>query len=488
MERTAGIDLASEEHRLVVVEESGRRLEERRYSHSEDGVSALVRRLSDLDVSRVAIERPNGLVVDRLLDAGISVVAIHPNQLAASRDRYRSGGGKSDGFDAYVLAELARTDMHRFNLLAPDSDETKALRTLTRAREDLVEQRVALANQLRAQLDSFCPAPPGSSPTSTRRSASPSWSATPAPKTHAASAPNASPASSPATATAAAATRPNCSSGCARPPTAEQANSSTKPAAPSYWRSSPHSNRWSSRSVCSPARSAASSTTTPTARPSNRSSATPNRPSPQPNCWPRSATAANATPPAARSKRSPAKPPSPSNPAKRRSPASAGPATKPSAAPSTSSLTAAATTTPGPQTSTNAPAPEATTTPTQSASSAAPGPAYSGASGKTTNPTTPTATATSTASSPHRVDTGRSCSLLAGPGVDRHARPFIPVVLPRRDSLLHSAAFVSPIGARGPGTVSHALQSAPAPFRDRYEGGTSDAGGRPRRIVGRVGP
>lgn len=157
MERTAGIDLASEEHRLVVVEESGRRLAEHRYSHTEDGIAALVRRLADLDVCRVAIERPNGLVVDRLLDASISVVAVHPNQLAASRDRYRSGGGKSDGFDAYVLAELARTDMHRFNLLTPDSDETRALRALTRAREDLVEQRVALANQLRAQLDAFWP-------------------------------------------------------------------------------------------------------------------------------------------------------------------------------------------------------------------------------------------------------------------------------------------------------------------------------------------
>jgi Transposase len=95
-ERTAGIDLASEEHRLVVVEASGRRLEERRYSHSEEEITALVRRLLALAVCRVALERPNGLVVDRLLDAGISVVAVHPNQLAASRDRYRSGGGKSD--------------------------------------------------------------------------------------------------------------------------------------------------------------------------------------------------------------------------------------------------------------------------------------------------------------------------------------------------------------------------------------------------------
>ena len=157
MERTAGIDLASEEHRLCVVDGDGRRLEERRVRHSEEGLRALVRRLAELDVARVALERPNGLVVDCLLEAGIAVVAVHPNQLAAARDRYRSGGGKSDGFDSYVLAELARTDMHRLRVLEPDADETRALRALTRTREDLVETRVALCNQLRAQLEAFWP-------------------------------------------------------------------------------------------------------------------------------------------------------------------------------------------------------------------------------------------------------------------------------------------------------------------------------------------
>jgi transposase len=155
--RTAGLDLASEEHRLLVVDDEGRRWEERRITHSEDGSNTLLAVLRGLDVARVAIEQPNGLVVDRPLDAGLAVVAVHPNQLAAARDRYRAGGGKSDGFDAYVLAELARTDMHRLRLLEPDSDETKALRALTRTREDLVEQKVALANQLRAQLDAFWP-------------------------------------------------------------------------------------------------------------------------------------------------------------------------------------------------------------------------------------------------------------------------------------------------------------------------------------------
>ena len=93
-ERTAGIDLASEEHRLCVVDAEGRQLDQRRISHSEDGLVALVRRLLELGVARVALERPNGLVVDRLLDAGLTVVPVHPNQLAAARDRYRTGGGK----------------------------------------------------------------------------------------------------------------------------------------------------------------------------------------------------------------------------------------------------------------------------------------------------------------------------------------------------------------------------------------------------------
>jgi transposase len=75
----------------------------------------------------------------------------------AARARFAVAHGKSDRFDAYVLAELARTDAHRFRALVPDGDETKALKALTRAREDLVGVRVELANQLRAQLEAFWP-------------------------------------------------------------------------------------------------------------------------------------------------------------------------------------------------------------------------------------------------------------------------------------------------------------------------------------------
>ena len=73
------------------------------------------------------------MLIERLLDAGLQVIAMHPNQVAAMRPRFSAAGGKSDSFDAFVLAELARTDSHRFRVLVPDSDATKALRALTRA-------------------------------------------------------------------------------------------------------------------------------------------------------------------------------------------------------------------------------------------------------------------------------------------------------------------------------------------------------------------
>jgi transposase len=155
--RFAGVDWASEEHAVCVVDADGRIVEGRRFTHDERGIRALCRRLIELGVLLASIERPDGLLTERLLDAGLPVIAVHPNQVAAMRPRFSAAGGKSDNFDAFVLAELARTDSHRFRALTPDSDATKALRALTRAREDLVAHRVALANELRAQLDTFWP-------------------------------------------------------------------------------------------------------------------------------------------------------------------------------------------------------------------------------------------------------------------------------------------------------------------------------------------
>ena len=161
MGRYVGVDWAAEKHDVLVADEAGEELLAATFAHDEQGLRALCGTLVRLKVELVAIERPDGLLVERLLDAGLRVLALHPNQVAAAGPRFRVSGGKSDRFDAFVLCELARTDSHRFRVLEPDSDETKALRALTRAREDLVHAKVALTNQLRSELERFWPGPVG---------------------------------------------------------------------------------------------------------------------------------------------------------------------------------------------------------------------------------------------------------------------------------------------------------------------------------------
>jgi transposase len=158
MAAVSGIDWAAEHHDVRIADErTGAVLAERRFDHDEAGIGALIDLLIEQRVVRVAIERPDGLLVGRLLAAGITVMAIHPNQVAAARDRFRAAAGKDDRFDAMVLCELCRTDSHRFPALALSGDETLALRALVRTREDLVAARVGLANQLRAHLDASWP-------------------------------------------------------------------------------------------------------------------------------------------------------------------------------------------------------------------------------------------------------------------------------------------------------------------------------------------
>ena len=138
MSNYAGVDWAPDKHDVRVCDQTGEELLAATFAHDEKGLRALCRTLLRLKVQLVAIERPAGLLVERLLDAGLRVLPMHPKQVAAARDRFRAAGGKSDRFDAFVLSELARTDSHRFRVLEPDSDATQALRALTKYRPHYV--------------------------------------------------------------------------------------------------------------------------------------------------------------------------------------------------------------------------------------------------------------------------------------------------------------------------------------------------------------
>jgi transposase len=154
---TCGIDWVWEDHAVSVVDARGREIRRHSAGHSAAGLRELIDVLARAGVREAAIERPDGPVVDALLEAGITVVVISPNQVKNLRGRYGSAGNKDDRFDAFVLADTLRTDRARLAPLTPDTPATVALRRACRARKDLVSHRVGVANQMRAHLHNAFP-------------------------------------------------------------------------------------------------------------------------------------------------------------------------------------------------------------------------------------------------------------------------------------------------------------------------------------------
>lgn len=155
-----GIDWASDKHDACVIDPAGQVCASFVVQHTADGLSDLIRRLDRFgprDQFPILIERPSGLIVDVLAEAGFPIAPIHPNALKATRPRYRAALSKADPGDAYIAADVLRTDGHRFRLRRAPSDQTRALRAAVRTRDDLVGARVQIANQLRSLLDGFWP-------------------------------------------------------------------------------------------------------------------------------------------------------------------------------------------------------------------------------------------------------------------------------------------------------------------------------------------
>lgn len=150
--RLGGVDWSWERHAVCIVDVGGVVVERFDVAHDGPGLRELITRMRGAGVTRVAIERGDGPVVEALLSGGLQVVVISSRQVKALRLRYGSAGNKDDRFDAFVLADVLRSDGHRLACLRPDGPATQGLKALVRARKDLIGHRIATANQLRANL------------------------------------------------------------------------------------------------------------------------------------------------------------------------------------------------------------------------------------------------------------------------------------------------------------------------------------------------
>ena len=156
-----GIDWSDKSHSFCILDDAGAKLDAFEISHGLDGFETAHKRISKRAASpedaRIAIETKDSLIVDFFLEMGYSLHFLNPKQTDRFRDRHRMSSSKSDGFDAYVLADAVRTDPHLFNSLSPLDEQSLTLRVLTRTREGIVRRKVAISNELTAALKRYFP-------------------------------------------------------------------------------------------------------------------------------------------------------------------------------------------------------------------------------------------------------------------------------------------------------------------------------------------
>ena len=158
-----GIDWSETSHALVFLNQKGAVVAQATIDQSPQGFARLDQLRRSLDVAPqaccVGIESSHTLLVDWLWGHGYNQVYVIPPNVTRSRQAtYRQSGARTDETDAYLIANLLRTDRHLLYPWRPDTALTQQLRAQVGLRRQLVTDRVRMQNQLRDVLLRYYPA------------------------------------------------------------------------------------------------------------------------------------------------------------------------------------------------------------------------------------------------------------------------------------------------------------------------------------------
>lgn len=154
-----GIDWAEDFH-LIALGRPGEGVTEiRRIEHTPTAVAALLGHIATLEPDpaevRVVIETRHGLLVERLVDAGFTVLPVNPDLVARRRGPAKK---KDDAEDARIACLLALDRYTSLRPLLPHGELAGELRSIARDDERAARDQRRLLNRLRADLLATFPA------------------------------------------------------------------------------------------------------------------------------------------------------------------------------------------------------------------------------------------------------------------------------------------------------------------------------------------
>ena len=154
-----GIDWAEEFHLVALGRPGEGVIDVARVEHDPRSLDALIARLVALEPDpaevRVVLETSSGMLVERLVEAGFTVVPVNPDLIARRRGPARK---KDDAGDARIACLLALDRFERLRPMVAHGDEAAELRAIARDDERAVRDERRLLNRLRADLIATFPA------------------------------------------------------------------------------------------------------------------------------------------------------------------------------------------------------------------------------------------------------------------------------------------------------------------------------------------
>lgn len=156
-----GVDWSQDHHHVRIHNETGALVVHFQMAHSPDGLAKLEGEIAKLRVPPanclIALETAHNLLIDFFWSRGYRVYVIAPSIVSSSRGRYTSSGAHDDDRDAFVLAELLRTDRHRFAPWQPDGPLVTQMRAKIGLIDALTQAITRYSNRLHAVLQRYYP-------------------------------------------------------------------------------------------------------------------------------------------------------------------------------------------------------------------------------------------------------------------------------------------------------------------------------------------